>query len=69
MLILGGGIFGIFGARITAKGRDSVVFLGMIVHFVTFFLTLLNLPDASPNDASHDMGYLFKPRYCGHSTA
>ena len=35
----------------------------MLVHFVTFFLILLNLPDASPNDPSDGMGYLFKPRY------
>ena len=56
-------MFGIFGKRITDRGRDSVVLLGMLVHFVTFFLTLLNLPDKSPNDASHDMGYLFHPKY------
>ncbi|CAB4031832.1 Hypothetical predicted protein [Paramuricea clavata] len=59
--ILGGGVFGIFGQRITAKGRDSVVLLGMLVHFVTFFLILLNLPEESPNSASHGMGFFFKP--------
>ena len=56
-------MFGIFGKRITERGRDSVVLLGMLVHFVTFFLILLNMPDKSPNNASHDMGYLFHPRY------
>ena len=55
-------MFGIFGKRITAKGRDSVVLLGMLVHFVTFFLILLNLPEESPNSASHGMGFFFKPR-------
>ncbi|XP_028395381.1 UNC93-like protein MFSD11 [Dendronephthya gigantea] len=59
--ILGGGIFGIFGKRIVAKGRDNIVLLGMLVHFATFFLILMNLPDASPNDATHEMGYLLKP--------
>lgn len=59
----GGGLFGIFGKRITDKGRDSIVLLGMLVHFVTFFLILLNLPDVSPNSASHGSGYWFKPRY------
>ena len=59
--ILGGGLFGIFGARITTKGRDSVVLLGMFIHFVTFYLILLNLPEESPNGDSHDMGYWFEP--------
>ncbi|XP_046855255.1 UNC93-like protein MFSD11 isoform X2 [Xenia sp. Carnegie-2017] len=59
--ILGGGIFGIFGKRISAKGRDSAVFLGLIVHYVAFFLILLNLPDESPNGSSHRMGYLIQP--------
>ena len=62
MFISGGLLFGIFGARITAKGRDSVVFLGMFIHFVTFYLILLNLPEESPNSSSLGMGYWFKPR-------
>lgn len=59
--ILGGGLFGIFGKRITTSGRNSVVFLGMIVHFVGFYLIFLNLPENSPNDGSHDFGYISKP--------
>ena len=62
MFISGGGLFGIFGGRITTKGRDSVVLLGMFIHFVTFYLILLNLPEESPNGDSHEMGYWFKPR-------
>ena len=55
-------MFGLFGKRISTKGRDSVVLLGMFIHFVTFFLIYLNLPEKSPNDATHGMGHLFTPR-------
>lgn len=45
----GGGMFGILGKYTNLWGRDPVVFLGMITHFISFLLIFYNLP----NDAIH----------------
>ncbi|XP_064171114.1 UNC93-like protein MFSD11 isoform X1 [Anguilla rostrata] len=45
--ILGGGLFGLV-CRNNRLRRTSVVFLGMVVHFVAFYLIFLNIPDDAP---------------------
>jgi len=48
--ITGGLLFGIFGNRSNKFGREPIVFFGMIVHWICFFLIFLNLPDKSPTE-------------------
>ncbi|XP_039973927.1 UNC93-like protein MFSD11 [Xiphias gladius] len=45
--IVGGGLFGLL-CRNNRFRRTSVVFLGMVVHFVAFYLIFLNIPDDAP---------------------
>ncbi|XP_008284499.1 UNC93-like protein MFSD11 [Stegastes partitus] len=45
--IVGGGFFG-FLCKNNRFRRTSVVFLGMVVHFVAFYLIFLNIPDDAP---------------------
>ncbi|KAI4892196.1 hypothetical protein NFI96_005503 [Prochilodus magdalenae] len=45
--IVGGGLFGLV-LRNNRFRRTSVVFLGMVVHFVAFYLIFLNIPDDAP---------------------
>ncbi|XP_051244042.1 UNC93-like protein MFSD11 [Dicentrarchus labrax] len=45
--IVGGGLFGLL-CKNNRFRRTSVVFLGMVVHFVAFYLIFLNLPDDAP---------------------
>lgn len=62
--ILGGALFGIFGKYTNRFGRDPVVLLGMLLHFVAFLLCYYNLPnDAINNDVSiaSSFGTLFNP--------
>ena len=47
--IIGGGLFGILGNYTNRWGRDPVVLLGMVTHFISFLLIFYNLPD----DAIH----------------
>ncbi|XP_070779301.1 UNC93-like protein MFSD11 [Enoplosus armatus] len=42
--IVGGGLFGLL-CKNNRFRRTSVVFLGMVVHFVAFYLIFLNIPD------------------------
>ncbi|XP_068760630.1 UNC93-like protein MFSD11 [Montipora capricornis] len=49
--ISGGLMFGIFGKRTNKFGREPIVFLGMICHWICFLLIFLNLPDMSPLQA------------------
>lgn len=42
--IVGGGLFGLL-CKNSRFRRTSVVFLGMVVHFVAFYLIFLNIPD------------------------
>lgn len=43
----GGGLFGLL-CKNNRFRRTSVVFLGMVVHFVAFYLIFLNIPDDAP---------------------
>ncbi|TRZ04281.1 hypothetical protein DNTS_003230 [Danionella cerebrum] len=45
--IVGGGLFGLLMKNNRFR-RTSVVFLGMVVHFVAFYLIFLNIPDDAP---------------------
>ncbi|XP_077589873.1 UNC93-like protein MFSD11 [Stigmatopora nigra] len=45
--IIGGGLFGLV-CKNNRFRRTSVVFLGMVVHFVAFYLIFLNIPDDAP---------------------
>ncbi|XP_041719033.2 UNC93-like protein MFSD11 [Coregonus clupeaformis] len=45
--IVGGGIFGLV-CKNNRFRRTSVVFLGMVVHFIAFYLIYLNIPDDAP---------------------
>uniref|UniRef100_A0A674MKU0 UNC93-like protein MFSD11 n=1 Tax=Takifugu rubripes TaxID=31033 RepID=A0A674MKU0_TAKRU len=45
--IVGGGLFGLL-CKNNRFRRTSVVFLGMVVHFVAFYLIFLNTPDDAP---------------------
>ncbi|KAI5091609.1 UNC93-like protein MFSD11, partial [Silurus meridionalis] len=45
--IVGGGLFGLV-LKNNHFRRTSVVFLGMVVHFVAFFLIFLNIPNDAP---------------------
>lgn len=45
--IVGGGFFGLL-CKNNRFRRTSVVFLGMVVHFVAFYLIFLNIPDDAP---------------------
>ncbi|XP_075894723.1 UNC93-like protein MFSD11 [Nelusetta ayraudi] len=45
--IVGGGLFGLL-CKNSRFRRTSVVFLGMVVHFVAFYLIFLNIPDDAP---------------------
>lgn len=45
--IVGGGFFGLM-CKNNRFRRTSVVFLGMVVHFVAFYLIFLNIPDDAP---------------------
>lgn len=43
----GGGLFGLL-CKNNRFRRTSVVFLGMVVHFVAFYLIFLNTPEDAP---------------------
>ncbi|KAJ7992441.1 hypothetical protein DPEC_G00278590 [Dallia pectoralis] len=45
--IVGGGLFGLL-CKNNRFRRTSVVFLGMVVHFIAFYLIFLNIPDDAP---------------------
>ncbi|XP_015215546.1 UNC93-like protein MFSD11 isoform X2 [Lepisosteus oculatus] len=45
--IVGGGLFGLL-CKNSRFRRTSVVFLGMMVHFISFYLIFLNIPDDAP---------------------
>ncbi|KAM4598198.1 UNC93-like protein MFSD11 [Polymixia lowei] len=45
--IIGGGFFGLM-CKNNRFRRTSVVFLGMVVHFIAFYLIFLNIPDDAP---------------------
>nr|XP_009943348.1 PREDICTED: UNC93-like protein MFSD11 isoform X1 [Opisthocomus hoazin] len=45
--ILGGGIFGLLSKK-SRFGRNPVVMLGIVVHFVAFYLIFFNMPNDAP---------------------
>uniref|UniRef100_A0A8B9DHI0 UNC93-like protein MFSD11 n=1 Tax=Anser cygnoides TaxID=8845 RepID=A0A8B9DHI0_ANSCY len=45
--ILGGGIFGLLSKN-NRFGRNPVVMLGIIIHFIAFYLIFLNMPNDAP---------------------
>ena len=60
----GGGLFGILGKYTNKFGKDPVVLLGMLVHFIAFYLAYANLPALSIADkvSAHDsLGAIFNP--------
>lgn len=62
MSVAGGGLFGILGHRTNVYGRNPIIILGTITHFVAFFLTFLNIPAVAtyPGDTD-DIAYI-EPR-------
>lgn len=72
--IAGGGLFGILGKYTIRWGRDPIILIGMLVHFLAFLLVFYNFPNsASLEDISFidSFGYLFNPSivYVGHLCA
>ncbi|XP_030317865.1 UNC93-like protein MFSD11 [Calypte anna] len=45
--ILGGGLFGLL-SKGNRFGRNPVVMLGIVVHFIAFYLIFFNMPNAAP---------------------
>ncbi|XP_062362050.1 UNC93-like protein MFSD11 isoform X2 [Cinclus cinclus] len=45
--ILGGGIFGLLSKK-NRSGRNPVVMLGILVHFIAFYLIFFNMPNDAP---------------------
>ncbi|NWV47929.1 MFS11 protein, partial [Daphoenositta chrysoptera] len=45
--ILGGGIFGLLSKK-SRSGRNPVVMLGILVHFIAFYLIFFNMPNDAP---------------------
>lgn len=61
---IGGSLFGLLSKN-NRFGRNPVVLLGILVHFIAFYLIFLNLPgDApiAPVEGTDSSAYI-KPRY------
>lgn len=58
--IVGGLTFGIFGKKTVKYGRDPIILMGGVLHFVAFFLIFLNLPSDAPiaKDGTMSTGYI-----------
>ncbi|KAK6062233.1 hypothetical protein COOONC_00097, partial [Cooperia oncophora] len=54
-------VFGILGDRTKKLGRDSIIFLGTVVHLVAFLLIFMNFPAKSPLQKTDDAGGLIEP--------
>ncbi|NWV01633.1 MFS11 protein, partial [Upupa epops] len=58
--ILGGGIFGLLSKN-SRFGRNPVVMLGIIVHFIAFYLIFFNMPNnasIAPMEGTDDVAYM-----------
>ncbi|XP_065503606.1 UNC93-like protein MFSD11 isoform X2 [Caloenas nicobarica] len=58
--ILGGGIFGLLSKH-NRFGRNPVVMLGIIVHFIAFYLIFFNMPNdapIAPMEGTDDVAYM-----------
>ncbi|XP_065591248.1 UNC93-like protein MFSD11 isoform X1 [Cyrtonyx montezumae] len=62
--ILGGGVFGLLSKSLSKKnrfGRNPVVMLGIIVHFIAFYLIFVNMPSnapVAPMEGTDDVAYM-----------
>ncbi|NXT40015.1 MFS11 protein, partial [Pelecanoides urinatrix] len=58
--ILGGGIFGLLSKN-NRFGRNPVVMLGIVVHFIAFYLIFFNMPNdapIAPMEGTDDVAYM-----------
>ncbi|XP_061867116.1 UNC93-like protein MFSD11 [Colius striatus] len=58
--ILGGGIFGLL-SKSNGFGRNPVVMLGIVVHFIAFYLIFFNMPNdapIAPMEGTDDVAYM-----------
>ncbi|XP_009583148.1 PREDICTED: UNC93-like protein MFSD11 isoform X1 [Fulmarus glacialis] len=58
--ILGGGIFGLLSKN-NRFGRNPVVLLGIVVHFIAFYLIFFNMPNdapIAPMEGTDDVAYM-----------
>ncbi|KAM6403684.1 UNC93-like protein MFSD11 [Rhynochetos jubatus] len=58
--ILGGGIFGLLSKK-NRFGRNPVVLLGIVVHFIAFYLIFFNMPNdapIAPMEGTDDVAYM-----------
>ncbi|NXD69098.1 MFS11 protein, partial [Eolophus roseicapillus] len=58
--ILGGGIFGLLSKK-NRFGRNPVVMLGIVVHFLAFYLIFFNMPNdapIAPMEGTDDIAYM-----------
>uniref|UniRef100_A0A8C3L000 UNC93-like protein MFSD11 n=1 Tax=Chrysolophus pictus TaxID=9089 RepID=A0A8C3L000_CHRPC len=58
--ILGGGIFGLLSKK-SRFGRNPIVMLGIIVHFIAFYLIFVNMPSnapVAPMEGTDDVAYM-----------
>ncbi|OXB57841.1 hypothetical protein ASZ78_008276 [Callipepla squamata] len=58
--ILGGGVFGLLSKK-NRFGRNPVVMLGIIVHFIAFYLIFVNMPSnapVAPMEGTDDVAYM-----------
>ncbi|NXK04598.1 MFS11 protein, partial [Herpetotheres cachinnans] len=58
--ILGGGIFGLLSKN-NRFGRNPVVMLGIVVHFIAFYLIFFNMPNdapIAPMEGTNDVAYM-----------
>ncbi|XP_009877716.1 PREDICTED: UNC93-like protein MFSD11 isoform X1 [Apaloderma vittatum] len=58
--ILGGGIFGLLSKN-NRFGRNPVVMLGIVVHFIAFYLIFFNMPNNAPiasMEGTNDVAYM-----------
>uniref|UniRef100_A0A8C9EX14 UNC93-like protein MFSD11 n=1 Tax=Pavo cristatus TaxID=9049 RepID=A0A8C9EX14_PAVCR len=58
--ILGGGIFGLLSKK-SRFGRNPIVMLGIVVHFIAFYLIFVNMPSnapVAPMEGTDDIAYM-----------
>ncbi|VDM75237.1 unnamed protein product [Strongylus vulgaris] len=60
--IAAGLLFGILGARTSKIGRDAIIFMGAIIHLITFALIYINIPNDAPLQKTNELGAILTPR-------
>ncbi|KHJ99362.1 hypothetical protein OESDEN_00651 [Oesophagostomum dentatum] len=53
--------FGILGTRTRRIGRDAIVFMGAVLHLLTFAMIYMNIPDNAPLQKTTDCGGILSP--------